>query len=65
MQISLPKTEITLFSQNNIDIQEPVVTIDNHVLHYNKKPKLLGVHLDENSIPRNILKLFLNKPVDV
>ena len=47
MQISLPKTEITLFSQNNIENQKPVVTIDNHVLQYNKNPKLLGVHLDE------------------
>ena len=47
MQISLPKTEITLFSQNNIENQEPVVTIDNHVLQYNKNPKFLGVHLDE------------------
>ena len=27
MQISLPKTEITLFSQNIIENQEPVVTI--------------------------------------
>ena len=65
MQISLPKTEITLFSQNNIENQEPVVTIDNHVFQYNEKPKLLGVYFDENSIPRNILKLFLIKPVDV
>ena len=47
MQISLPKTEITLFVQNNIENQEPVVTIDNHVLQYNKNPKVLGVHLDE------------------
>ena len=47
MQISLPKTEITLFSQNNIENQKPVVTIDNHVLQYNKNPILLGVHLDE------------------
>ena len=41
---------ITLFSQNNIENREPVVTTDNQVLQYNKKPKLLGVHLDENSI---------------
>ena len=47
MQISLPKTEVTLFSQNNTDNLEPVVTVDNHVLQYNKTPKLLGVHLDE------------------
>ena len=47
MQISLPKTEVTLFSQNNTDNLEPVVTVYNHVLQYNKTPKLLGVHLDE------------------
>ena len=70
MQISLPKTEVTLFSQNNtdnqetcnqtyisiVDNQEPVVAVNNHVLQYNKSPKLLGVYLDENSISENKLK---------
>ena len=38
MQISLPKTEVTLFSQNNNANLEPLVTVDNHVLQYNKTP---------------------------
>ena len=57
MQISLPKTEVTLFSQNNTDNLEPVVTVDNHVLQYNKTLKLLGVHLDE--------KLYFRKHIEV
>ena len=71
MQISLPKTEVTLFSQNNtdnqetcnqtyisiVDNQEPVVAVNNHVLQYNKSPKLLGVYLDE--------KLNFRKQIEV
>ena len=45
MQISLPKSEVTLFSQSNIDNLEPVVSVDNHVHQYNKTSKLLRVHL--------------------
>ena len=47
MQLSLPKTEITLFSKSNTENQEPVVIYDNHVLQYNQNPKLFGVHLYE------------------
>ena len=45
--MSLPKTEITLFSQSNTEHLKPVVTIDNSVLQYNQTTKLLGVHLYE------------------
>ena len=61
MQISLPKTEITLFVQNNIENQEPVVTIDNHVLQYNKNPKVLGVHLDEKLNFKKHLEIISHK----
>ena len=61
MQISLPKTEVTLFSQNNTDNLEPVVTVDNHVLQYNKTPKLLGVHLDEKLNFRKHIEVVSHK----
>ena len=61
MQISLPKTEITLFSQDNIENQEPVVTIDNLVLQYNKNPKLLGVHLDEKPNFKKHIEIISHK----
>ena len=38
------------------DNLKPVVTVDNHVLQYNKTPKLLGVHLDEKLNFRKHLK---------
>ena len=47
--MSLPKTKITLFSQDNTENLKPVVTIDNSVLQYNQTTKLLGVHLDEKN----------------
>ena len=61
MQISLPKTEVTLFSQSNTDNLEPVVTVDNHVLQYNKTPKLLGVHLDEKLNFRKHIEVVSHK----
>lgn len=57
MNISLPKTEITLFSRMQYTDYQPVVKIDNQVLHYNQFPKLLGVHLDE--------KLSFKKHVEI
>ena len=63
MQISLPKTEVTLFSQNNTDNLEPVVTVDNHVLQYNKTPKLLGVHLDEKLNFRKHIEVVSHKHI--
>ena len=65
MQKSVPNTEITLFSQNNIKNQESVVTIDNHVLQYIKTSKLLRVHLDEKLSYKKHIEIILIKPVDV
>ena len=61
MQISLPKTEVTLFSKNNTDNLEPVVTVDYHVLQYNETPKLLGVHLDEKLNFRKHIEVVSHK----
>ncbi|MEW8548508.1 MAG: reverse transcriptase domain-containing protein, partial [Candidatus Thiodiazotropha sp.] len=57
MNISLPKTEITLFSKKSDTLYQPKIKIDDQILQYNKTPKLLGIYLDE--------KLSFKKHIEV
>ena len=48
MTISLPKTEVTLFTPRKISPDPIEIKINQHTLKYNKTPKILGITLDEH-----------------
>jgi len=47
MKLSIPKTEVTLFSRHKTTPDLPPLRVNTIDLNYNKNPRLLGIHLDE------------------